>query len=373
MQFEDAVTLKGIKSTQEGFLVADAFAVRTGIQKYLGSEIGRPEMGVVNVYRPEEEVFSVDALRSFSHVPITNNHPPVPVTRDNWKEYAVGEASTDVLRDGEKMRIPLVVKDVSAIAAIQSGKRELSAGYSCDLDFVDGVAPDGTPYQAIQKNIRANHIAIVARGRAGSEFRIGDNAVNWGVAPFVNDRESPKMKTIVVDGITIETTDQGVEAINKLQKQLADVSKTINDHTAAIAEKEAKIGELTAQLADEKKKIPTGADLDKLVADRAMLLDSAKKINKDIKVEGLSDAEIRRAAVIARYGEEMTKDMSDDAIAGMFKAAVADAAKGGDPVRQALSQQQQGLDTAANLADHGQSDYEKRLSDAWKTGGIAVQ
>ena len=373
MQFLDAVDISGVKETSEGYLVADVFAVRTGIQQYLGQEVGRPSMRIVNVYRPEEEVFSADTLRSFSHVPVTNDHPDEAVTKDNWKDLAVGEASTEVLRDGQKMRIPVIVKDAAAIADVRGGKRELSAGYSCDLDFVDGVAPDGTPYQAVQRNIRANHIAIVKRGRAGPEFRIGDNAVSWGVAPIVNDRESPAMPKILVDGITIETTDQGVEVINKLQKQLSDstanIAKLTSDHAAEITAKDTKIGELTAQLADAKSKVPSGADLDKLVADRAALIDSAKRVHKDLKVEGLSDAEIRRAAVAQRYGEEMTKDMSDDAIAGMFKAALADAGKGADPVRSALANPSNTNDANRIPEDHGQGEYEKRLTDSWKTAG----
>lgn len=369
MKFLDTATISGVKETSEGYLVADAFAVRTGIQTYLGSEVGKPSMRLVNVYRPEEEVFSADTLRSFSHIPVTNDHPDEAVTKDNWKDLAVGEASTEVLRDGQKMKIPLIVKDSAAIADVVGGKRELSAGYSCDLLWEDGVTEDGQAYQAKQVNIRANHIAIVKRGRAGSEFRIGDSAASWGIAPFVNDRESPAMPKILVDGITIETTDQGVEVINKLQKQLSDstanLAKLTSDHAAEITAKDNKIGELTAQLADAKSKVPSGADLDKLVADRVALIDSAKRINKDLKTEGLADADIRREAVKARYGEEAIKDASDDMIAGMFKAAVADAGKGADPVRKAIADRNVNQNDALP-ADHGQSAYEQRLTDAWK-------
>src|SRR5690606_35603689 len=135
------------------------------------------------------------------------------VTADNWKTLAVGEASTDVMRDGERLKIPLIVKDTNAIAAIQAGKRELSVGYACDLAFEPGITPDGLAYDAVQRNIRANHVAIVQRGRAGSDFRIGDSAFQWGAAPLTMDEDSQmNTRTIIVDGLSVTTTDQGAQA-----------------------------------------------------------------------------------------------------------------------------------------------------------------
>lgn len=370
-QFLDKVALSGVKTTQEGYLIADAFAVRTGIQRYAGYEVGRPDMVFVDVYRPEDEVFALDSLQSFSHVPVTNNHPSVPVTSDNWKDLAVGEASSEVLRDGERLRIPLILKDKSAVDAVRDGKRELSAGYSCDLVWEDGVTPQGQTYQAVQRDIRANHIAIVKNGRAGHEFRIGDSEpTSWGAVP-INDKESPMsnlLRTILVDGISIQVTDQGAEAITKLQGQLRDSAAQIEtlrtDHAAQITAKDTEIGALKVKLADAEKKVPSGATLDALVASRSALIADAKKIAKDIKVEGLSDAEIRKAAVVAKYGEDVVKDASDDMIAGMFKAATTDSASPGatDPVHQALRT----ADVRTPLADNGQAAYEKRLTDAWK-------
>lgn len=371
-RFLDSVSVAGTKKTSEGFLVADAFAVRTGVQIYAGVEVGRPDLQAVRVYRPESEVFSADTLRSFSHVPVTNDHPTVPVTSENWKDLAIGEASTDVLRDGHRMRIPLVLKDAASIAEVEAGKRELSAGYSCDLAFEAGITADGMEYDAVQRNIRANHIAVVRRGRAGSEFRIGDSAASWGAAPVLDhQRELPMTtKKIVFDGITIEVTDQAAEAIAKLTQRLSDSTAALDtlkgEHTAQLATKDAEIGTLTAQLADAKKAVPDGATLDKLVADRVALIDAAKHVAKDLKVEGLSDADIRRAAVTAKYGEAVTKDASDDMIAGMFKVAAADAKV--DPVRQSL----QAADNRAPLTnDHGQSEYENNLKNRWKTAGAA--
>lgn len=378
-QFLDAVSISGTKETAEGYLIADAFAVRTGTQIYAGHEVGKPTLSTVTVYRPESEVFHKDTLQSFSHVPITNDHPPVAVTSDNWKKYSIGESSTDILRDGEKMKIPVILKDKVAINDAKSGKRELSAGYSCDLEFVDGVTPDGIAFQAIQRNIRANHIALVARGRAGPEFRIGDSkSSSWGLTPLNTqtfDRELPAMEKFVIDGITIETTTQGVQALTKLQQQLdahlADKSKITTDHTSAIVVKDTEIGSLKLQLADAEKKIPTAETLDKMVADRLVIVDQAKKLAPKLVTTGLSDAELRRAAVVAKYGEELVKDSSEAEIAGMFKAAVKDADTNGDPLRKVMLQADGSTVKLQQVNDNGQAEYETRLTDAWKTPAVS--
>lgn len=58
MQFTDVVTVAGTRRRDDGYLGADARVARTGIQLYAGHEVGKPEMAVVRVYRPEGEVFS---------------------------------------------------------------------------------------------------------------------------------------------------------------------------------------------------------------------------------------------------------------------------------------------------------------------------
>lgn len=95
MQFTDAVAVAGTRRRDDGYLVADARIARTGIQLYAGSELGKPEMDVVRVYRPGAEVFSEDTLRSAAHRPVTNDHPPEMVTSANWKRFAVGQTADE--------------------------------------------------------------------------------------------------------------------------------------------------------------------------------------------------------------------------------------------------------------------------------------
>jgi len=116
------------------------------------------------------------------------------------------------------------------------------------------------------------------------------------------------------------------------------------------------------KVADAEKKVPTAAALDSLAQARATLIGDAQKLAKDLKVEGLTDENIRRAAVTAVYGADLVKDSSDAEVAGMFKAAVGSVKK--DPVRGAFPMP--GGGTQHQDADNGQSAYEARLRDSWK-------
>lgn len=365
MQFTDGAIIGGTRKTADGYLVADCRTVRAGVQDYLGSEVGRPELAVVRVYRPASEVFAKDSLRSFSHVPLTVDHPTVAVDATNWRELAVGETSGEVLRDGESLRIPLIVKDAAAIAAIEGGKRQLSAGYTCDIEFVAGRTDGGHEYDAIQRTIRANHVAIVAAGRAGPEHRIGDAAAPWGIAPITTDEQHKErtmtLKTVTVDGIPVEVTDQGATVIATLQARLADAGQKLAAadvaHAAVVKAKDEEIGTLKADNAKLKDAAPKPGDLDRMVADRVALVTAARAIVADLKPDGLTEADIRKAAVKAKLGDEIIKDASDDMIAGMFKALAKDV-KAPDPVRDALL----GRDTAT--ADKGVGDaYAQMVKD----------
>lgn len=364
MQFTDAVTVAGKpRRIADGYLVATAKCVRVGIQLYTGDELGKPEMKVVRVYRPAHEVFAKDSLQSFSHAPITIDHPKEPVTTDNWKELSVGEVSTAAKQVDDWVELPLIFKDAAAIAQIEGGKRELSAGYVADFDFTPGVTPAGEPYDAVQRSIRINHLALVDKARAGSQARVGDSAKPWGAAPITHEETPMTTRTVVVDGISILTTDQGAEVIAKLQGQITkligDAATATSTHTAAITAKDTEIGTLKADL--KKAQDAANIDVSKLVADRVSLETQVRAIDSSIDPKGKTDEELRKATVAAKLGDEMVKDAAPAEIAGMFKALTKDA-KPNDTVRDALRTQ----------------DHSIHANDAWgdnvfATAGVGMK
>lgn len=372
MQFTDAVAVEGKpRRSADGYLIATAKCVRTGIQLYAGDEVGKPDMKVVRVYRAPEQVSDAASLQTFSHAPITVDHPAEMVTADNVKSLAVGEVSTAAKWDGEWVTLPLILKDAAAIQSVEGGKRELSAGYVCELDFTPGVTADGQAFDAQQKNIKINHLALVDRARAGSKARIGDGA--WGAMPM--DEATPEkdppmtLKTVTVDGIPVEVTDQGAIVIATLQKRLDDANaasaKVLTDHAAALAAKDADLAKKDAEIDALKGKVLDQAAIDKLVAGRAGLVALAGKIAKDVKTDGLSDADIRKAVVTAKLGDAAVKDKPQAYIDARFDILAEDAGKSGDTFAAAIKGGIQSTSDAGTI-DKAYQDMADQLTSAWQ-------
>lgn len=370
-KFEDTVEAGAMRMTSDGYLVGEVRCARTGIQQYMASDVGIPGHGIVNVYRPEKTVFSKDSMATFAGKPVTLRHPPVAVTAENWKQYAIGDIGGEIARDGEFIRVPVKIMDSDAIRDIQAGVSEISMGYTCDIEIANGVTPEGEHYDAIQTgHIKINHLAAVERARGGSKLRIGDGADNWGASPVstVPTRDSqkeasmPDLKKVVVDGLTIDTTEQGAQIIDKLQNTVQDSAKALTDakaeHKTAIEAKDEEIGTLKADLAAAK--AAAVIDVDKLVADRSALVTQVKAIDAKIDPAGKSDAELRKAAVASRLGDEMVADAGESEINGMFKAIAKGAGAAADPVRDAFSRGVTAND--ADIVDTAQAAYVARLT-----------
>ncbi|RVT95100.1 DUF2213 domain-containing protein [Sphingomonas crocodyli] len=339
-------------------MVASVLAARVGIQDYAGYEVGKPDMSRVRVYRPAEEVFSRDSMRSFAAAPVTIDHPREAVTPWNWKDHAVGEvASDDIVKDGEAIRVPFLLRDAEAISTVLAGKREISMGYDCTLDWTPGQTADGEAYDAIQRGIRINHLAIVDRARGGPSLRIGDGEMTT--------------KTITFDGLPLLVTDAAEAVIGKLQAQIGTLT-TAKDGVAAelatakttIEAKDGEIAALKQQVADAE---VTPAKLQSLADARAKLIDTAKKIAPAVVTDGKTDAEIRKGVVLARLGDA-AKDMSDAAIEGAFAALTP---AGSDALRDAITQQPISVGDARAEYEASRAKQKQALSDAWKQPAAA--
>lgn len=301
----DAVEISGTRRTADGYLVADARVARTGIQTYAGFEVdpdgslGLRDKATVRVYRPDDEVFADAAMRSYAYRPVTNDHPSEAVTADNWRDVSVGQTGGEVARDGDWIRVPMVLMDAAAIREVEGGKRQLSMGYTCTLDATSGTTPDGQQYDAIQRGLRMNHLAVVTAARAGADARIGDGKAK-------GDDMSDALKTIVLGDKAVQVAAGDVAAIEAFK---ADAAKKLADaetaHQAAIAAKDAELAKKDAEIDGLKSKVLTGDALDKAVAARADLLDAVKRIAPEVKTAGLSDAAIRKAVVVAKFGDAM--------------------------------------------------------------------
>ncbi|SDT52616.1 DUF2213 domain-containing protein [Pseudomonas prosekii] len=348
MIFTDSIAVSGVRRTEDGYLVAEARVARTGIQDYLGTEIdpenehGLRDKPIVRVYRPESAVFHADAMHSYAYRPMTNGHPGGDgVNSKNWKDVAIGSTGGEVVRDGQFVKVPLVLMDAKAIEDYESGKRELSMGYGAEVVFQDGVSPDGEAFDCFLGPMKMNHLSLEHRARGGEHLRIGDGKPN---TPTGGHDMADALRKLLVDGISIDVTEQGAQAIEKLNTKLADATtatKTLTDaHATAIALKDGELAKKDAEIDALKAKQLSDADIDKRVTARADLLTKAKTI-ADADYTGKTDAEIRKAVVIAKLGDAAVAGKADAYIDARFEILVEDAAKNpaNDPFRQHMIHQ----------------------------------
>lgn len=349
----DAVPLGEPRLTRDGFLVADAKIARTGIQLYAGKEVdpenahGWRDKALVRVYRPESEVFAAEAMASFAHRTITDDHPKDPVSSKNWKGLAVGKTDGTIARDGDFLRVAMTIMDEATVDKWRGGKRELSCGYESQIVFDAGTTPEGEAYDAVQTNIRGNHLAIVGRGRAGSACRIGDQGASetgQSKAPVHQGDRLMTLKTITVDGLPVETTDAGIAAIEKMRGLLtvsdAALASEKAAHEKTKAEKDAEAAKKDVEIEDLKKKVVDGAALDALVADRAAVVTKAKALAPNVVTDGKSIADIKRAVL-----GDSVKDKSEAYVDAAWDMKATDSAN--NDVRDAIRSQDHSITSDA--------------------------
>lgn len=367
-----------------GYMVAQPRVARTGVQVYHGSEVDRPDMEFVRVYRPADEVFHRDSLATYPHKPLTLDHPSVLVNADNWKQFSIGHTGEEVVRDGSFVRIPMLMADAGAVKAYKDGTKQLSLGYTCDLAWTPGETKDGEKYDAIQTKIRANHLAVVGNARGGSQLSLdadsqnGDDAMN-----------APNMKMITVDGISLQMPDTAAEVVlrtigrqqetidafkkkekddddeDEKEKSATDAAMTKLKTDAAAAA--AQIVTLTQQLKDA---TLTPEKIDALVRDRAVTVTKAKAVLGDkIKIEGTTDADIRKQVVSAKMGD-LAKAWNDAEIKAAFDTLTATVdGRGGTVNDAALAFSRPGNHRVADvqtIRDQAHGEYVTNLEDAWK-------
>ena len=309
INFIDKATIGSTKKTSEGYLIATSKVARTGVQDYLASELGDVAItsgfdpnARVKVYRHADEVFHADSLQSLTRIPVTIGHPKELVTSDNWASLSVGDLGDAFKQDGDWIVVNPMLKDAKGVTAAETTHRELSAGYTAEII----PARDGLDADFEMVNIRFNHLALVPKGRAGSQARIGDNSSpnNWGISPInLEDENMVDLKTVIF----------GDKSVSVEAKDAETVAAILKDHKTALDAKDAEIGVLDAKVKAAEAKILSDADIE------AMLAKKAK-------------AKADKAAVVAKVGDKAltwTDAQIDIALAMIGDTSVADALKDG--------------------------------------------
>lgn len=160
----DSIPAGSTYFNEQGFLHDTPVVTSTGIFEY-----ALPEGGVRRELRLPEHVFDKQSLASYSGKPVIITHKAGSIDKNNVMKEIVGTILTEGYQDGSDVRCKIVIHDIDKVK--KTPYRELSLGYSLDLIEEPGIW-EGEPYDAIQTNIRINHLAIVENARAGDQAHL---------------------------------------------------------------------------------------------------------------------------------------------------------------------------------------------------------
>lgn len=160
----DSVPLEKAWFTSEGYLRDRPILTSVGIFEYLNRD------GTIRrELRLPEEVFDAESLASYRGKPIVITHDAGLIDKDNVAQNQVGTILSIGERKGNDVVADIVIHDTDELR--HSHMKELSLGYNLDLEETPGEW-NGEHYDAIQRNIRVNHLAVVRDARAGEQARL---------------------------------------------------------------------------------------------------------------------------------------------------------------------------------------------------------
>ena len=350
------------ETTPQGYLKTTAKITKGAILKYYGHEIGLTDSRankLVDVNRTIEELSKPDTLKSIDGMPITITHPDKKsVDATDWKNKTVGHVQNP-RAEGNYIVCDAYIQDASAIELLKNKDiRELSVGYEpSDIQEVNG--------KFYHKNIRVNHIAIVAEGRAGSDCRLNDSkpkitgaksmpkknkllALIDSFRKRLNDAEGELSREEInkqIDELMAQLKEvqdkedeESKAKADELQKQIDELKaklETLNDEEPTTGEddKNAQIASLTAELEEVKKeRDELKARVEELEAekDRDSVMNDAKARSLKVKLNDAKSGRDVRIGVLVDYGiysKEQASKLTDAEIRAAYAGLVATSTK----------------------------------------------
>ena len=371
LRYDKASPLSKPVRLPNGFVRAEGYLTRTGIFIYRDAK-----GNTVRELRTPDEVLHPEALASFALVPVTNDHPPELLTADNAKQYTVGSVSESVVADGDKVRAALMITDAEAIEALDTGRSELSCGYTADVVAESGVW-EGQPYDAVQRNIRGNHVALVDAGRAGpacsirmdaagaaQEIPMGDVMIELGgsqysvpaemVAEFVKQVEAKGLKPMMGDA----KPDAAAQAASA-------------EMAAVKADAQRKIDALQARLDGLQSEASAKAQREKIaseIREDIAVTELAKRL--DAQVSESDSTEVKRRKIIAKIDPSIKLDgKSPEYVGGLLDALVLARGEHVAASPRAGTLRLDGKDGNEDPAEAARKEMEDRFANAHKKGG----
>lgn len=263
-------------------------------------------------YRAGDELKK--ALNTFNGIPVLDEHKLDSAERP-LKEERVGFTGTSAKWEAPYIMNALIITDAAAIELIESNKqRELSASYRYKPVFKEGYF-GGEKYDFIMTEIQANHIALVAEGRAGSDVLVYDNnSIKQGEENMAKNVEGLKQ---ALDGLVQafnnfldEEAKEPEHASDSEYKEAMDAAGCDSENEAeqkAFAEG-VKYGEELIRNPEERKKIDSEHESEGEKKALGEDEDNYKEAMDKAGCDSENEAEQKAFAEGVKYGEELIRN-----------------------------------------------------------------
>jgi len=267
-----------------GFLHVNVTLCRSGIQEYVGRELGLTgtDSGkFFNVLRPPDEVVKKD---TYKNLVVTDEHPDERwVDLENVKFLQRGQVSNvvEASKDNEVvLNGDMVITDQGLIEKVQNGKVEVSLGYAFKLVAEDGEYK-GQSYQFKYIDMIANHLSVVSKGRCGETCSI-QNDEKHDIIVDVKTKQQGATVKIKINGKEFDVSDEVGAAIMAERKSSTDemdqIKKDGEESTKSNDALQAKVDTLEGKLTKANDSKMSESNLNKMVAERANLVAFATSV-----------------------------------------------------------------------------------------------
>lgn len=246
-----------------GFMrVANCPLTKEQVAPYLGREIpnfrslGLEPDRIYQVYRPASELSKPSTINSVKGIPLLLDH--APVSPDDLREdQLVGSLGDAAKWDGTYLRCNLNILAKKAQDHIKDhSMRELSLSYAY-TPVIKAGSFKGKHYDIVMKDIKANHLALVEAGRAGSDVRVCDSLPmelkqmneNTNVLEVLNKlldevkKQNQSNAAAVGDSDPTEEDTSTEEAIFKDDDEAAEDEEIAEDEDEAAVDSDEEVAE----------------------------------------------------------------------------------------------------------------------------------
>ncbi len=254
-QFTDSFELKLDEATEEDGMLRIPATIAHSKHVYGYND------GAIKAVKPFAELEA--AARFANGIPVTRDHPKAGIVTERAQVLGFlrdPRAESDVLTG------ILEISDKDLIADIKEQKlSDVSPGYFCTLDTSDeakGSLGEGKDYNAVQREIFLNHVAVCAEGRCSSRDGCGLNIV-----PTNESAEQPAKQPD--QSAAVAQLQEAKDAVVRLKRERAEA---VAQRGEAVSQRDALQRKLDELVQTEK---------DALVAELTTLQDT--KTEKDLQ------------------------------------------------------------------------------------------